>query len=836
MKIAARQLIAFAMVISIYLLFCSPSGLGQKAVGPLDEAYQLKKIAVEYVGRGRLKEAILIEERILNIRMSVFSADDPEIAKSLHDIAYLLTETGEEGKAEGLYQRALDIERSRLGPSSPIIGVTASNLAFVKLKLGKLSEAKSMFELALPVLRNGRHVIGLASALNNLAVMERDKAKARSYFEEAVRLFEKSNAIQTWNGLSALSSAGNFLAEQGDWRGARRYLERAVAGYIEVERVDANSFSDKAQLARINTVSVYKSMFGNLIDAIAEVDGFSDSSFDTTFELAQWASTSEASRSFSLLSARIIAPNSELSAIVRRRQDLTFEWRRQRQAELMELESVGKVSSESLQKSLKLGSELEKLTKRLRSDYIESVALSRPEPLSAPEVRSFLNDNEALILLTDIYSADGYVSLATWVITQKEKRWRRLKLKSDDFAELVDALRCGLDGDGAWGGGDTRCPTIFKGKYTREDIVLRRPLPFDAKRAHELYLQTFGQFEGLLRSKELIIVSSGRIADIPPHVLVSVKPAKNPEAFSDYRNIAWLARQHAITVLPSAASIKIRGKKRPSRASKPYLGIGNPLLEGSDPSYSQLKRAAAERTSCAAKGERLATRSDRGRTYRSRGVRSGMASGVADVGELRAASPLPETADELCFVARVLGALDEDVLLGMRATEKTLSNMNQAGKLGDYRVIHFATHGALAGEVAGINEPGLLLTPPVRGTQEDDGFLSASDVTLLKLNADWVILSACNTAVGAGDGSEGLSGLARAFFYAGARALLVSHWYVDSQATVLLVTRTIREMETEKVSRAEAFRRAMMSLVSEGEERHAHPAAWAPFVVVGADN
>jgi CHAT domain-containing protein len=92
--------------------------------------------------------------------------------------------------------------------------------------------------------------------------------------------------------------------------------------------------------------------------------------------------------------------------------------------------------------------------------------------------------------------------------------------------------------------------------------------------------------------------------------------------------------------------------------------------------------------------------------------------------------------------------------------------------------LHFATHGTIAGEIEGASEPGLILTPPKAQSDVDDGYLSASEVAGLKLDAEWVILSACNTAAGGFEKAEALSGLARAFFYAGARALLVSHWGV----------------------------------------------------------
>jgi CHAT domain-containing protein len=159
--------------------------------------------------------------------------------------------------------------------------------------------------------------------------------------------------------------------------------------------------------------------------------------------------------------------------------------------------------------------------------------------------------------------------------------------------------------------------------------------------------------------------------------------------------------------------------------------------------------------------------------------------------------------------------------------------------LNRYRVVHFATHGLLAGETATLAEaraePALVMSPPNTATEEDDGLLTASEVAGLKLDADWVVMSACNTASGGEPGAEALSGLAKAFFYAGARALLVSHWPVDSYAATMLTSRTFAEMRKEKgIGRSEAFRRAMLALLSDAKRPWAaHPSVWAPFVVVG---
>jgi CHAT domain-containing protein len=155
--------------------------------------------------------------------------------------------------------------------------------------------------------------------------------------------------------------------------------------------------------------------------------------------------------------------------------------------------------------------------------------------------------------------------------------------------------------------------------------------------------------------------------------------------------------------------------------------------------------------------------------------------------------------------------------------------------LADYRVVYFATHGLVSGDVAGLSEPSLALTLPREPTELDDGLLTASEVALLKLNADWVVLSACNTAAADKPGAEALSGLARAFFYAGARALLVSHWSVHSEAATRLTTSTVAIMKADPtLGRAEALRSAMQAYMNDrSSPRNAYPALWGPFSIIG---
>jgi CHAT domain len=130
---------------------------------------------------------------------------------------------------------------------------------------------------------------------------------------------------------------------------------------------------------------------------------------------------------------------------------------------------------------------------------------------------------------------------------------------------------------------------------------------------------------------------------------------------------------------------------------------------------------------------------------------------------LRRQAALPEIADELCAVAQDIRSEAGDIRPGMRATEREIKRLSANGELAKYRMLHFATHGGSCGALHGTREPGLILTPPDNATEEDDGY---SEIATLKLDADWVVLSACNTAAGAATSAEALSGLARAFIYA----------------------------------------------------------------------
>ena len=194
---------------------------------------------------------------------------------------------------------------------------------------------------------------------------------------------------------------------------------------------------------------------------------------------------------------------------------------------------------------------------------------------------------------------------------------------------------------------------------------------------------------------------------------------------------------------------------------------------------------------------------------------------------------MPESADELRVVANSLGASAESLLLGAGATERAL----RQHPLNDYRVISFATHAIVAGEIEGVTEPALVLTPGKEGSNsQNDGLLTASEIANLTLDANLVILSACNTAASDGHASgRGLSGLANAFFFAGARAVAVTQWAVFSgrrSTTWRRPSFSISKIRAVGVS--EGLREAMVDYILSAKEDYlANPRFWGPFIIAG---
>jgi CHAT domain-containing protein len=432
--------------------------------------------------------------------------------------------------------------------------------------------------------------------------------------------------------------------------------------------------------------------------------------------------------------------------------------------------------------------------------WIPDAALAHAKPLTAEEVQTLLGADEALVFFL-AGANESYV----FALTREGFEWRTISLDEKNVSAKVAAFRHGLDVD-----------------ELTKSISMGKAQLFDLADAHELYVALFGPIEALIKNKaQLLIVPSGSLTALPFYLLVTDKPAiavpqMQIDDMAAYRDAAWLVKRHAVTVLPSVANLKaLRVFAREGRGLKPMIGFGDPVF-------------ARDRTAARA-GQRISTVKIATRTRAYSEYWRGASVNRAKLAE--ALAPLPDSAEEIKAVAAKLGAPSSDIHLGRNATEANVKRL----PLADYRVVYFATHGLVADDVQGLGEPSLALTLPNEPSELDDGLLTASEVAQLELNADWVVLSACNTAAGDKPGAEALSGLARAFFYAGARALLVSHWGIDSKAAARLATSTFDIMNSNQtIGRAEALRRAMLAYLNDKSDMwNAYPGFWGSFSLVG---
>jgi CHAT domain-containing protein len=435
--------------------------------------------------------------------------------------------------------------------------------------------------------------------------------------------------------------------------------------------------------------------------------------------------------------------------------------------------------------------------------------LVNPPPPTVADVQKQLADDEAML---SFYF--GRFDSFVWVARRNGPvRFARLKMTIGDINAKVTKLREALEPKAA--------------------MVSDIP-PFDVKLASELYdVLLKGTENDWKGAKNLIVVTNGALGLLPlsllPTAPAAIKADDDP-LFSSYRTVPWLARTHAVTMVPSVSALQTLRKLPPGKATR------QELIAFGDPYFN--KEQADDATKAAAPAKVAdASGTMRGAPLKRRSSPQLDDADKADIGML---PRLPDTADELKSIALALQADPTKVLnLGKDANEKAVKSTDLSG----FKIIAFATHGLVPGELDGLTQPALALSAPSVSGGEGDGLLTMDEILSLKLDADWVVLSACNTGAGAGAGAEAASGLGRAFFYAGSRALLVTNWSVHSQSAKDLITDLFkRQADDPKITRGEALRQAMVALMDgkgytdasgNTEFTYAHPLFWAPYTIIG---
>jgi CHAT domain-containing protein len=541
-----------------------------------------------------------------------------------------------------------------------------------------------------------------------------------------------------------------------------------------------------------------------------------------TFELADLIRGHAVEKALADASVRMVAKDSALTALVRTEQDAA----KQISAQLGALNNLLALPSD--QRDDQTVRAINATIERLRTDrktaqqeikrrFPAYSDLIDPKPPTVDQIKATLRPGEAL--LSFYFGQD-----ASFV-------WAVPKEGSAAFA-IVPSTASELEAK------------VRRLRQTLEpNVAMISDVPaFDLTLAYELYTTLLKPVEaGWQGAKSLIVVTNGALGELPLAVLPTEPAQVDLQAkplFSGYRNVPWLARSHAVTVLPSTSAL-VTLRRLPAGASdrEKLIGFG-------DPYFNAAEAAEAEQEQSAAPMQVAAVTDTEGAAVMTRGIplnlRASPHTEDLNVAALATLPRLPDTRLELIAVANAL-AVDPSKALyfGKAANEQNVETIN----LAHFRIVAFATHGLVPGDLDGLTQPALALTAPDIAGINGDGLLTMEKILALKLDADWVVLSACNTAAGAGAGAEAVSGLGSAFFYAGTRALLVTNWSVHSASARELITDIFRRQSGDpNLSNAEALRQAMTGMIDGGvfkdasgqpEFSYAHPLFWAPYSIIG---
>ncbi len=774
---------------------------------PLDElsvAESLQNLADAYRFMGRPAELLVrLYKEAIEIRSRLLSPDDTLVANSRQNLAsaYELAENEALFNAELI--EALRIYRQASPRNDGIIAGVVNRLAARQFLRGRYAEAETLYREAVTTLRSVKNDqrLALAAALDDFVVnqMRQNKLDEARYLA-AEALVVRSELLPPSHPSFARTMSN--LSEIGWQQG--RFMDALVASRTANEiTLSASSFDTAARLRLQRHVrAVYWSSGKAETPASREF-------FDEAFAMAQHATRSGTANTVRNLAVRASASDAQLRLLLKNIDDI------ERELERLELRLSQSASASSAAESQKQFSELRAAvasaaTRRaaaiaaVRRDFPRYDQLVRPEPLTAAETQRLLAPDEALVMFLV-----GFNEVYVFAVSREIVLMRQVAITPYDLAKSVGTIRAALQIE----------PTSAERTQVQSAL-------FNLGAAHGLYTKLLGDLAPVIANKaQLVIVPSGSLTSLPFHLLVHNRPKiaqPTRQQATAYRDADWLVRRHAITVLPSVESL------RGLRASPPSVAERRPLVAFANP----VPRAEIQ------VADATPARTIRG-APRKRGTPILWDGGGVHLETLRAflADPrhqLPETVDEVNVVAQTLRADRTDILTGSAATETTLKRLD----LSQYRVVYFATHGFVTGAF-GVGEPSLALTTPDAATAGDDGLLTASEIAELKLDADLVVLSACDTAAGDQVGADGLSGLARSFFHAGARSMLVSHWAVDSLDTKALMQSVFAELGRDpNLRRSEALRRAMLARVTGATGKdvwNAYPGRWAPFDLVGAN-
>ena len=774
---------------------------GTASLADIMDHAKLLRLAATYNHLGDFSSAAAAIERALVLQKSASGGESPYLATTYAELGLNLASDGKDEEAQRIFDRAEPLAR-RIAWSDAY-DLYASYRAVHESRGGRLERALDYARESSEgrMARYGRDSAALAHARVIEAGILKDLGRvdeARNLVSHVVSIHERS---RDYAGLAfAYARLGEIERAGGD-------LDAADLAMAEAERLVRLLFGDGPNLAMIRAlrasiamergdraaalaafadmITIAEAMrregrhlagndVGAYLDLLLDGEAIGPGALAEAFKAAQLARGTVVDKAMRQMTARLASGDREVAALVRQLQDTRQRGRHVRQT-LGERRLDAATDGTADPGITLLEQELAQIEAEVEG--LERQVQQRFPRFGALAAPALVEAADAAALLAPGEGLLRFVvtDAATYAILLLDDgtlHAHRAEAGRDALAGRVTDLR--------------RALTFAEG--------LR---PFDIEAAHALYRDLIGDLDGVLAARRHVaVVADGALASLPPALLVRA-PAES------YAETAWLGQDTALSMISSVeAFVAMRRDLRPSQARHAFLGIGDPVLAGSGGTHAAISRAAE---ACREGGE-------------------------LDPLLLKALPSLPETADELVMVSEALGGDSNLIKTGDEATEAAVREL----PLADYRVISFATHGLLPGELPCNAEPALVMTPPVDGQGDDNGLLDASEIATLDLDADWVVLSACNTAGPDGElGGEALSGLARAFIHAGARSMLVSHWDVASDSTVRLMRHTFETYDQSigAGSRALALQQAQLSMMT--DPSLAHPAFWAAFTLIG---
>ena len=783
--------------------------------------YSISWLALNLAKQGRLIEAELEARRALEAALGYAGKESAVTARVVGVLGEIIL----------AQKRLKDAEKLAMARSEIYEAVGASNNSLLKGEAIKLwcqvavarldfAEAMKRFDLAKGNFLDNQYVYetffgrdpNFIMCLLKTERFEEAMRSINSVYKEYTQFFGESS----YRSAEMLSLRGMANAMMGMTRKAMKDFSESVPILLK-ESTSAESDYLKNQRLMIIIEAYLDLLTGIQRDKLEKEFGVD--SLAESFKLVQPMIGSSVQGALGESGARAAAVDPDLADLVRKEQDSL---KQVNAFKAMLSNAMAVTTDQKNPESLKDLQVRIKTLKSARAILIDEIKrrfpkysdFTNPQPVTFSQVQNLLRPSEVLIL---IYSTDNKTYI--WAIPfNGEVISSAVGTGKKKLRQIIAKLRKALDPE----------PTMFG------DIP-----EFDLAQAYELYSGLLKPVEkGWESATDLLIVAHGPLGQLTFSVLPTTKVILGKEQgqlFSNYSKVPWLIRKVSITRLPSVSSLVALctvPKGDPSR--KAFVGFGDPFFN-SEQLAQDKKQKMRHQVLAASQSE----------TLHMRGIRitetGNLDSEKIISSHLESLNRLPDTAEEIKSIAEALGAdFTQDIFIGTSASERQVKTMD----LTDRRIIAFATHALVPGDLDGLDQPALALCSPSVTGGTEDGLLTMREIMKLKMNADWVVLSACNTGAAEGAGAEAASGLGRAFFYAGTRSILVSMWPVETTSARNLTTRLFQyQKHGKEFSRARALRKSILELIdgpglkdnASGKivASYAHPLFWAPFIVVG---